>query len=265
MPRASRHFLPGHVWHITHRCHQKAFLLQFAHDRQCYLRWLFEAKKRFGLCVLNYMVTSNHIHLLVKDTGADVIAQSMQLVAGRTAQAFNQRKHRKGAFWQDRYHATAIETNEHLRRCLVYIDLNMVRAGVVRHPAQWAHGGYREIQSPPKRYAIIDVAELSALCGFANITVFREAHRGWVQSTLAEARAARDERWSAALAVGSKAYVEQIRSGLGIRALHRRVSETDGVYILREPDSLIHSLRSPKMAFYGWKMPFSGTITPKQQ
>ena len=29
--------------------------------------WLSEAKKRFGLCVLDYMVTSNHIHLLVYD------------------------------------------------------------------------------------------------------------------------------------------------------------------------------------------------------
>ena len=27
MPRANRHFLPGHVWHITHRCHRKEFLL----------------------------------------------------------------------------------------------------------------------------------------------------------------------------------------------------------------------------------------------
>jgi hypothetical protein len=26
MPRANRHYLPGYVWHITHRCHQKEFL-----------------------------------------------------------------------------------------------------------------------------------------------------------------------------------------------------------------------------------------------
>ena len=45
------------------------------------------------------------------------------------------------AFWEDRYHATAIEADDHLRRCLVYIDLNMVRAGVVKHPAEWAHSG----------------------------------------------------------------------------------------------------------------------------
>jgi len=49
-----------------------------------YLHWLFEAKKRFGLCVLDYMVTSNHIHLLVKDTGPDVIAKSMQLTKTET-------------------------------------------------------------------------------------------------------------------------------------------------------------------------------------
>jgi hypothetical protein len=52
-------------------------------DRRRYLHWVFEAKKRFGLSVLNYMVTSNHVHLLVKDTGGDVIAESMELIAGR--------------------------------------------------------------------------------------------------------------------------------------------------------------------------------------
>jgi hypothetical protein len=46
-------------------------ILPFARDRDRYLHWLFKVKKRFGLCVLDYMVTSNHIHLLVKDTGSN--------------------------------------------------------------------------------------------------------------------------------------------------------------------------------------------------
>ena len=106
MARANRHFLPGHLWHITHRCHEREFLLKFARDRRSYLRWLFESKKRFGLCVLDYVVTSNHIHLLVKDTGNGVIPRSMQLLAGCTGQDYNRRKGREGAFWEDRYHAT---------------------------------------------------------------------------------------------------------------------------------------------------------------
>ena len=98
---AGRHFLPGHVWHITHRCHKKEFLLKFARDRCRWLQWLFEAKKRYGIRILNYMVTSNHIHLLVVDGGGrDVIPKSIKLVAGRTGQEYNQRKNRNGAFWE---------------------------------------------------------------------------------------------------------------------------------------------------------------------
>ena len=104
MARAHRHYLAGQIWHLTHGCHQRQFLLRFARDRQAWVAWLFEARKRFCLGGLEYIVTSHHIHRLVYDReGRDVIANSMQLVAGRSGQAYNQRKQRKGAYWEDRY------------------------------------------------------------------------------------------------------------------------------------------------------------------
>lgn len=106
---------------------------------------------------MNYVVTSNHIHLLVVDDNDRMtIPKAIQLTAGRVSQEYNQRKRRKGAYWEDRYHATAIETGRHLLRCIVYIDLNMVRAGVVSHPAEWAFGGYNEIQSPRRKSILIN-------------------------------------------------------------------------------------------------------------
>ena len=237
MPRANRYFLPGQIWHITHRCHEKAFLLKFARDRRRDLRWLFEAKKRFGLCVLNYAVTSNHVHLLLKDTGEAVIARSMQLVAGRTGQEFNQRKNRQGAFWEDRYHATAIEGDAHLHRCLVYIDLNMVRAGVVTHPAEWAHGGYGEIQNPPERYRLIELNELSLSCGFSRVSDFQRAHREWIAEALARGVLQRDERWSDAIAVGSEGFVAKMKEQLGAAAILREVITSGRTSVLREDRS----------------------------
>ncbi len=101
MARAHRHFVPGQIYHITHRCHKREFLLKYAKDRHRWLQWLFEAKKRYGLVILNYTVTSNHIHFIVKDDGdRNVIPQSIGSIAGRTAQEYNQRKNRKGAFWE---------------------------------------------------------------------------------------------------------------------------------------------------------------------
>jgi putative transposase len=73
-----------------------------------------------------------------------LIPKSIQLVAGRIGQEYNIRKKRKGAFGEDRYHATAVETGEHLLKCLIYIDLNMVRTSV-KHPSQWYWCGYNEI------------------------------------------------------------------------------------------------------------------------
>jgi len=235
MPRASRHFLPGHVWHITHRCHERAFLLRFVRDRRFWRARLHEAHRRHGLCVLNYTVTCNHIHLLVRDHGVGEIARSIQLIAGQTGQSFNRRKHRKGAFWEDRYHATAVETGEHLARCLVYIDLNMVRAGAVSHPSEWESGGYREIQSPPSRYQVLDLEALTDALGLKDVEQLRECHRRWVDDALASGTVTRDDRWTRSLAVGSELFVKRLQQEMGLDARFRSI-ESDGVAAcLREP------------------------------
>ena len=128
MARAVRHYIPGYIWHITHRCHKRELLLKFQKDRNTWLKWLFQANKRYGLKVLNYTVTSNHIHILVYDNNnQNIIPSSIKPAAGCTAQHYNQRKNRKGAFWEDRYHATAVQHDQHLVQCMVYIDLHPVK------------------------------------------------------------------------------------------------------------------------------------------
>lgn len=203
MPRAKRTYIPGYVWHITHRCHNRDFLLKFERDRARWCYWLVQARVRYGLVVLNYIVTSNHIHLLVHDKKKASISRSLQLISGRVAQEYNRRKSRKGAFWEDRYFATAVSTDRHLIRCLVYIDLNMVRAGVVRHPSQWKASGYNEIQSPRQRYRTIDIESLVALAGAKTISEFQERHRSWLSKELESGRLSRQPEWTEAKAVGS--------------------------------------------------------------
>ena len=203
MPRAKRTYIPGYVWHITHRCHNRDFLLKFERDRARWCYWLVQARVRYGLVVLNYIVTSNHIHLLVHDKKKASISRSLQLISGRVAQEYNRRKSRKGAFWEDRYFATAVSTDRHLIRCLVYIDLNMVRAGVVRHPSQWKASGYNEIQSPRQRYRTIDIESLVALAGAKTISEFQKCHRSWTSKELESGRLSRQPEWTEAKAVGS--------------------------------------------------------------
>ena len=235
MARAKRHFIHGYVWHITHRCHKKEFLLKLVKDRQRWLYWLFEAKKRYGLSILNYIVTSNHIHLLVADNGSrEVISRSMQLVAGRTGQEYNQRKKRTGAFWQDRYHATAVQTNTHLIKCMIYIDLNLVRAGAVAHPQKWIHSGYNEIQKPKERYGLIDFKTLIRLLPIKTLDELKQTHRKWIDEELEKSPLTRQGKWTQSIAVGDKAFVEQIKKHLGLRAKGRQILKDEDDYQLRD-------------------------------
>lgn len=261
MPRANRHYIPGYVWHITHRCHKQEFLLKFDKDRRRWRYWLFEAKKRYGFCVLNYIATSNHVHMLVVDTGKETIAKSLQLIAGRTAQEFNLRKKRKGAFWEDRYHATAVQTDEHLIKCLVYIDLNMVRAGVVQHPAKYRVSGYNEIQNPPERYSIINRKRLLEFFGIHDENHFRQLHREWVNTELKNDISKRNPLWSESIAVGKEQFVKDIQQRLTGKAPGRSViSNSDDSSALKEPQVPYSTLFTHKKGLlsqkntYPWKI-----------
>ena len=210
-------------------------MLKFTRDRKRWLRWLFESKKRFGVWILNYAVTSNHIHLLVKDNGnRDILPKTIQLTAGRTAQEYNLRKKRKGAFWEDRYHATAVQDDDHLIRCMVYIDLNMVRAGVVSHPSEWPFCGYNEIQEPPRRYSLIDSKGLMALLGIDDSAKLSRVYRGWVEDVIRQGSSAREEKWTQSIAVGNKLFVEGVKDKLDFKATGRNIVGMKDGYELKE-------------------------------
>lgn len=139
----------------------------------------------------------------------------MQLVAGQVAQRYNRRKKRCGAFWQGRYHATAVQTGRHLRRCMTYIDLNMVRTGKVSHPRLWCHGGYQRIQNPLQKECILDISSAIRCLKFPDLEELQkwqlEAVRLKIQSpTLREAQ------WTQAIGVGDPAFLDDLASSLNL-------------------------------------------------
>ena len=211
MPRTNRYFMPGRIWHITHRCHERKFLLKFKQDRKRWIYWLLQAKLRYGLSILNYSITSNHIHLLVFDNGKNEISKSMQLVEGRLAQEYNIRKKREGAFWEDRYHTTMIDTGNYLLRCSSYIDFNMVRAGVVEHPSEWKECGYNEIMNGCIRYRIIDRDKLAELLVVPKKEL-REFYEERTEYMLSEKLNVNQEpAWTKSIAVGGQRFIDGVR------------------------------------------------------
>lgn len=247
MPRANRYFLHGNIWHITHRCHKKDFLLWHRRDRVRWLHWLFEAKKRFNVSVLNYIATCNHIHLMVIDNSAqENIPMFMQLLQSRTAQEYNKRKNRKGAFWEDRYHATAIDSDDYLLKCMSYISMNMVRAGVVKHPVEWKESGFYEIEFPKKRYGIIDYNVLLKELCMDSIEELQKSQKEWIRDILHNHNLSRESKWTESLAVGSENFVELFKEKLDIKAKSRKIVRTENDYVLSDSEISYKPIFDPK-------------------
>ena len=106
MARANRLCSDGGSFHGTDRCHNRDFLLKFARDRESYRAKLRERLPEFELGLLDYCVTSNHVHLLLDAPERNQISGFMRTVAGEFARIYNRRKGRMNAFWGDNFHAT---------------------------------------------------------------------------------------------------------------------------------------------------------------
>lgn len=228
MPRRRRNWEKQVCYHITHRCHDREFRLRFAKYREMYRKYLFEATKRFNIRVLTWMVTSNHVHLLVTSgqRGEIQISEALQFVHGEVAQHYNLSRSCDGSFWSNRFYSTRIQNGSHLRRCLFYIDMNMVRAkNEIKHPAEWEHSSWQELFGGRKRYCIIDRDVLLNRLQLTSWDHFLEWYSATLDEVLANDRFRhRQVFWSSAAAVGDPDWLAHTAGQIGMR----RFETTEG-------------------------------------
>ena len=65
MTRSNRYILPGYIYHLTHRCHNRKFLLKCRLDRTEYNSRLRDAVRNHHISLLDFTIISNHVHLAV--------------------------------------------------------------------------------------------------------------------------------------------------------------------------------------------------------
>jgi putative transposase len=184
--------------------------------------------------LVDFCVTSNHIHLLVWAQSTACISRFMQELQGHFALHYNRRKHRSGAFWEERYHATMVEGGEHLMNCPVYIDLNMVRAGVVWHPEQWRWCGYHELIGGRQRYCILDIEALLWVLAISGRDALAELHRAAIAEAIEEKRLCREGMWTESIAIGSESFVRSIANRTRRRRRLKMVLASQGACYIQE-------------------------------
>jgi putative transposase len=134
MARLGRYFLPDQPLHVIQRGNDRQAIFFSDEDREQYLAWLLAAAREYGCRIHAYVLMTNHVHLLLTPEAADSLPRLMQSLGRRYVRYLNARRRRTGTLWEGRYRAAPIDSEAYLLACCRYIELNPVRARMVRHP-----------------------------------------------------------------------------------------------------------------------------------
>ncbi|TDU28190.1 putative transposase [Panacagrimonas perspica] len=150
MARLARLTAAEFAHHVIQRGNDRQPIFREPADQERLLALLAEYAAREKVAIHAYVLMPNHFHLLLTPQTSTGVSRLMQAVGRVYVQYFNRRHHRTGTLWEGRYRSTMVQTDRYCLACMAYIDLNPVRAGLVRRPEEhpWSsHGHYRGIRS----------------------------------------------------------------------------------------------------------------------
>jgi putative transposase len=143
MPRTARFIIPNTPHHIVQRGHDRKAVFVENCDYQYYLDNLKEWKQTLGLRVYSYCLMTNHIHLIVEPRDdTSTVSELMKRLAGKQTRWVNRLEKRSGSLWEGRFKISPIDRDNYLLQCCRYIELNPVKAKMVKDPGDYAWSSY---------------------------------------------------------------------------------------------------------------------------
>lgn len=142
MARRERQRVTGLPVHIIQRGNNRQACFYAEADYQFFLHHLSELAKRFQCEVHAYVLMTNHVHLLLTPHLARGPSLLMKLLGQRYVQYINKTYRRSGSLWDGRFRSSVIQDARYVLACYRYIELNPVRANMVKHPIEYPWSSY---------------------------------------------------------------------------------------------------------------------------
>ena len=141
MARPLRIEFPGAVYHVTSRGDRREPIFDDDEDRLNLLSVVAHTMRRFDASLLAFCLMDNHYHFVIHTRMAN-LSQLMRQLNGVYTQTYNRRHHKVGHLFQGRFKGILVDCDAYLLEVCRYVDLNPVRARLVRDPGKWRWSSY---------------------------------------------------------------------------------------------------------------------------
>ena len=143
MPRQARFCPGGYPVHLIQRGNKRQAIFACDADLAAYANWLAVGAERFGISLHGWVFMTNHVHLLATPATNHSLSQLMQFLGRLYVRHFNYTYSRSGTLFEGRFKTCIVQESRYLLTCLRYIELNPIRAGMVKDPSEYRWSSYR--------------------------------------------------------------------------------------------------------------------------
>ena len=217
MPRRARLLVPDVPLHIIQRGNNRQACFYAAEDYRFYLDWLTGYAAEAQCQVHAYVLMTNHVHLLISSSMPAGPGSLMKALGQRYVQYINRRYRRGGTLWEGRFRSCPVQEEAYLMACQRYIELNPVRAGMIRQPADYLWSSYR-VNAMGEESTLIKPHPLYRALGRSAAErrkAYRQLFRRELEPDVVDAiRSATNGNY----ALGNEQFARQIGQALGQRA-----------------------------------------------
>jgi putative transposase len=130
--------------HLIHRGINRTAIFGDDADREMFLLWLRSAMAGNGIPVHALTLMTNHYHAIVTPPSESALPYAMRQLGIQYVRHFNRKYDRIGTLWTGRPREIPIGDEKYFLACLRYIEMNPVRAQIVRDPADYRWSSYRK-------------------------------------------------------------------------------------------------------------------------
>lgn len=144
------------VFHVYNRVVEGLLLFEGPEDYEAFLQVLVEAMRRVPIRLLTYALMSTHWHLVVWPASDGTLSRFMHTLTLTHARRWRRARGTagRGALYQGRFRAVAVQEDLHLLRLCRYVERNPVKARLVARAEDWPWSGASLAAVDPTRPAL---------------------------------------------------------------------------------------------------------------
>ncbi len=143
MPKFIRKNLEGTEYvHITTHGIAEEYIYEEINEKKEIRKLILENQEKFNINVIAYCIMDNHLHLLIKFKETKDLSKYMHQINTSYAIYYNKRHNRQGYVHKGRYCSQIIKNKNHLRKAIVYIHNNPIKAKICNKADEYYFSSY---------------------------------------------------------------------------------------------------------------------------